>query len=120
MISDTLKRLQMDAMVASVGAVSGRKVAVFLSMNALPYFVKDTELRAPTEGNVGRLLERTGVPSFKQLFEQAVELGAATIYPFSMAMDVLTAKPEMLDAFLGELIGLTKILADDGSQVWTS
>ncbi len=39
-IADSLERLQMAAMVASVGAVSGREVMVFVSMNALSYFIK--------------------------------------------------------------------------------
>ena len=34
-VSGSLERLQMAAMVASVGAVSGQEVMVFLSMNAL-------------------------------------------------------------------------------------
>lgn len=119
-ISDTLERLQMAAMVASVGAVSGREVAVFLSMNALQYFLNRHAPRAPAEGEVGRLLESKHAPSFIDLFRNAVELGDARIYPCSMAMDVLTVVPEMLDSFLDEPMGLTKFLADAaGCQVWT-
>lgn len=119
-ISDARERLQMAAMVASVGAVNGNEVAVFLSMNALPFFLKDADSAAPAEGKVGRLLERKHAPPFKQLFAQAVELGDAKIYPCSMAMDVLGVKTEMLEPFLGEPMGLTKFLADAaGSQMWT-
>ena len=35
------EKLQMAAMMASVGAVSERPVEVFVSMNALPAFAKD-------------------------------------------------------------------------------
>lgn len=119
-ISDARERLQMAGMVAAVGAVNGSEVAVFLSMNALPFFLKDTDAAAPAEGKVGRLLERKHAPPFKQLFAQAVELGDAKIYPCSMAMDVLDVVPEMLEPFLGEPMGLTKFLTDGaGGQVWT-
>ena len=46
-VSGAHERLQMAAMLASVGAVSGNDVSVFLSMNALPYFVKGSDRRAP-------------------------------------------------------------------------
>ena len=39
--TENMEKLQMAAMVASVGAVSGNDVSVFLSMNALKYFMKD-------------------------------------------------------------------------------
>lgn len=119
-VSGSLERLQMAAMVASVGAVSGGQVTVFLSMNALPYFVKGQTASAPAEGEFGKTMKGKNVPPFKELFQKAVELGDAKIYPCSMAMDVLAAKPEDLEPFLGEPLGLTKFLSDaaDG-QVWT-
>ena len=46
-VSGAHERLQMAAMVASVGAVSGNEVSVFLSMNALPYFVTGSAAAAP-------------------------------------------------------------------------
>jgi peroxiredoxin family protein len=119
-VSGSRERLQMAAMVASVGAVSGNEVNVFLSMNALPYFVKGKSTFAPTEGEFGRVMEAKNVPPFKELFERAVELGDAKIYPCSMAMDVMGAKREDLEPYLSEPLGLTKFLSDaaDG-QVWS-
>jgi peroxiredoxin family protein len=119
-VSGSLERLQMAAMVASVGAVSGQEVMVFLSMNALPYFVKGNTSKAPHEGDMGRLMAGKKVPEFKTLFEQAVELGDARIFPCSMAMDVLGIEQEGLESYLGKATGLTKFLHDaqDG-QVWT-
>ncbi len=110
----------MAAMVASVGAVSGQEVIVFLSMNALPYFVKGHTSKAPHEGDVGKLIASKKVPEFKTLFEQAVELGDAKIFPCSMAMDVLGVEQDGLESYLQEATGLTKFLHDaqDG-QVWT-
>jgi peroxiredoxin family protein len=119
-VSGSLERIQMAAMVASVGAVSGHEVMVFLSMNALSYFVKGNTARAAHEGAMGELMASKKVPEFKTLFEQAVELGEAKIYPCSMAMDVLGIEQEALEGYLEQATGLTKFLHDaSGGQVWT-
>jgi peroxiredoxin family protein len=119
-VSGNLERLQMAAMVTSVAAVSGHETLVFVSMNALPYFIKDSSERAPVEGEMGRLILEKNVPEFKMLFEQSVELGDAKIYPCSMAMDVLGIEQGDLETYLGEATGLTKFLDDaKDSQVWT-
>ena len=119
-VSGSLERLQMAAMVASVGAVSGQEVMVFISMNALLYFVKGNTSKAPHEGDMGRLMATKKVPEFMTLFEQAVELGDARIFPCSMAMDVLGVEQDGLEGYLQKATGLTKFLHDaqDG-QVWT-
>jgi peroxiredoxin family protein len=119
-VSGSLERLQMAAMVASVAAVSGQETLVFLSMNALPYFLKGNTDKAPHEGRMGDLMAGKKVPEFRTLFEQAVEYGDAKVYPCSMAMDVLGVEREALEGFLQEATGLTKFLHDasDG-QVWT-
>jgi peroxiredoxin family protein len=119
-VSGSREKLQMAAMVASVAAVSGSDVRVFLSMNALPYFVKNAAKHADPEGVVGRLLEQKNVPPFDQLFQQAAELGDAKIYACSMAMDILGLQQEQLEPYVTETMGLTKFLdeAADG-QVWS-
>lgn len=119
-VSGSLERLQMAAMVASVGAVSGQEVMVFLSMNALSYFEKGKSRKAPHEGEMGKLMASKNVPEFKTLFEQAVELGDARIYPCSMAMDVLGIEQEGLEDYLEKATGLTKFLHDaQNGQIWT-
>jgi peroxiredoxin family protein len=119
-VSGSLERLQMAGMVASVGAVSGNEVKVFLSMNALAPFRKGAASQAPAEGEFGKLLAGKKVPPFKQLFESAVTLGDAKVYPCSMAMDVLGCDTSDLEPYLGEPMGLTKFLDDaSGEQVWT-
>jgi peroxiredoxin family protein len=119
-VSGTLERLQMAAMVASVGAVSGNEVVVFLSMNALPFFCRGATSQPPSEGEMGKLLVDKKAPPFRQLFENAVELGEAKIYPCSMAMDVLGYEQKDVEAYLGEPLGLTKFLDDArGGQVWS-
>ena len=120
LISGKREPLQMAAMVASVGAVSGHQVSVFVSMNALQYFVKGNTLKAPTDGAMGTLLDEKNAPDFMELFQQAVELGDAKIYPCSMAVDIMGLSQNNLEDFVSESLGLTKFL-DDASQgqVWT-
>ena len=117
--SGNREQLQMAAMVASVGAVSGSDVTVFLSMNALKFFVKGSNQTAPFEGEVGKLMEEKNAPEFKELFSQAVEYGDAKIFPCSMAVDILELKPDELEDFVSEPLGLTAFLgnASEG-QVW--
>jgi len=118
--TEKMEQLQMAAMVASVGAVSGNDVSVFLSMNALKYFVKENNHKAPVEGEMGNIMLAKKVPPFLELFEQAVELGDAKVYPCSMAMDMLEIKSEDLFDYVGEPMGLTKFLSDvNQGQVWS-
>ncbi len=120
LISGKREQLQMAAMVASVGAVSGNDVTVFLSMNALQYFQKGNDSKAPADGPMGTLLEEKNAPDFMELFEQAVELGDAKIFPCSMAVDIMGLSQDKLEDFVSESLGLTKFL-DDASegQIWT-
>lgn len=112
LVSGTREKLQMAGMVAAVSAVSGDTVTVFVSMNALPYFVKGKPAQAPAEGGMGELLETKNAPPFMQLFEQAVEFGGAAVHPCSMAVDVLGLPDDALLPFVGEPLGLTKFMAD--------
>lgn len=119
-LSDKREQLQMAAMIASVGAVSGNQILVFLSMNALRYFVKGSAIEAPAEGPMGELMREKKVPPFKTLFEQAVILGDARIHPCSMAMDVFGLEPENLEEYIGEAMGLTMFLDEcKGGQVFS-
>ena len=119
-VSGSLERLQMAAMIASVGAVSGNEVTVFLSMNALQHFRRGESAPPAAEGAFGKLLVQKKAPGFKQLFQSATELGDAKIHPCSMAVDVLGVKEGELEPWLGEPLGLTKFLSDaEGGQVWS-
>ena len=119
-VSGTHEKLQMAAMIASVAAATGDEVSVFFSMNALPYFVKGRAADAPPEGELGTLLKQEGVPPFKQLFQQAAELGDAKLLPCSMALDLLKMTQKDLDPELGPPTGLTRFLSDaEGGQLLT-
>jgi len=119
-VTGTREKLQMAAMFASVAAATGDEVSVFLSMNAITYFVKGRSDNAPVEGEMGELMSQKGVPPFKQLFQQAVELGDAQILPCSMAMDLLKITKEDMDSEVGQPTGLTRFLSDaEGGQLLT-
>lgn len=119
-ITGTREKLQMAAMFASVAAATGDEVSVFLSMNALPYFIKGHATDAPIEGEMGALMAQKGVPPFKQLFQQAVELGDAKLLPCSMALDLMKITKDDLDAEVGPPTGLTRFLSDaEGGQMLT-
>ena len=118
--TENMEQMQMAAMIASVGAVSGNDVSVFLSMNALKFFLKDNNHKAPVEGDMGKTMLEKNVPPFLELFQQAVELGDAKIYPCSMAMDMLEIKSGDLFDYVGEPMGLTKFISDvNQGQVWS-
>ncbi len=119
-VSGTREKLQMAAMIASVAAATGDEVTVFFSMNALTYFIKGHTKDPPAEGEFGEMLTKQGVPPFKQLFQQAAELGDAKLLPCSMAMDLLEITGDELDPEFGAATGLTKFLSSaEGGQLLT-
>ncbi|MDE2007831.1 MAG: DsrE/DsrF/DrsH-like family protein, partial [Rhodospirillales bacterium] len=106
--SGAREALQLAAMTASVAAVSGRAVTVFLSMNALPHFLRAPAPVAPAGGKAGALLAASTAPPFEQLFRQAVELGDARLYACSMAMDLFGVAEDALAPHVAGALGLTR------------
>ena len=119
--SGSREQLQMAAMMASVGSVSGTDVTVFLSMNAMTYFVHGREQEAvPNDGEMGKLMAEKNAPHFMDLFQQATDLGGAHIYPCSMAVDILGVGADQLNPMLEPPLGLTKFMSDfEGATVLT-
>ncbi len=111
-VSGSFERIQMAAMVAATAAATGTEVIVFLSMNALGYFVQGDESKPPPEGNIGRIMAEKRVPPFRELFGQAKELGGARLYACSMAMDVLGIDENQLQSCIDGPMGLTRFLSD--------
>ena len=108
------EKLQMAAMIASVGAVSDRPVQVFVSMNAILAFGKDTPADKRYQGGVfSKLLKEKHAPDALKLFQQGRELGDLKMWACSMALDIRGWEMGHLveDLFDGPL-GLTKFLSD--------
>jgi peroxiredoxin family protein len=108
------EKLQMAAMMASVGAVSERPVEVFVSMDAILAFAKDTpDDKRYHGGAFSKLLKEKRAPDAITLFRQGKELGDLKMWACSMALDVKGWETDRLveDLFDGSL-GLTKFLSD--------
>lgn len=108
------EKIHMAAMMASVAAVSNRKVQLFISMNAIYAF----ERGAPAEqryqgGAFSKLMLEKNAPDTMTLLGQGKMFGEMEVHACSMALDMLGWTTENLteDLFEGEL-GLTKFLSD--------
>ena len=83
------EKVQMAAMMASVGAVSERPVEVFVSMNAILVFAKGAPADTRYQGGTfSRLIKDKHAPDAITLFRQGKELGDLKLWACSMALDV--------------------------------
>jgi peroxiredoxin family protein len=116
------EKLQMAAMMASVGAVSERPVEVFVSMNAILAFAKDvpTDMRYQG-GPFSKLIKDKHAPDAIMLFRQGKELGDLKLWACSMALDVKGWElSELVEGLFDGALGLTKFLSDaEGGQFIT-
>ena len=108
------EKVQMAAMMASVGAVSERPVEVFVSMNAIFAFAKDADAEERYRGGAfSTLLREKHAPDALTLFRQGKELGSLKMWACSMALDVSGWEPDRLVGGLFDgALGLTKFLSD--------
>jgi peroxiredoxin family protein len=108
------EKLQMAAMMASVGAVSERPVEVFVSMNAILAFAKDLPANTRYHGGTfSKLLKEKHAPDAMTLFRQGKELGDLKLWACSMTLDVKGWEmSELVDGLFDGALGLTKFLSD--------
>ena len=108
------EKIQMAAMMASVGAVSDRPVTVFVSMNAIDAFEKDlTPARRYRGGAFSKLLIDNKAPDAVELFGQGKALGDLSMYVCSLALDLKGWQEDRLvDDLFDDVWGLTKFLSD--------
>jgi peroxiredoxin family protein len=108
------EKIQMAAMIASVGAVSERPVEVFVSMNAILAFEKGKKLDERYRGGAfSKLLKDKRAPDAVTLFGQGKELGDLKMWACSMALDVKGWEMDALeDGLFDGPMGLTKFLSD--------
>ena len=114
LVSPEHEKLQMAAMIASVGAVSERPVTLLVSMNALPCFERGL---APEKrykgGQLSDVMKDKGVPDAINLLQQGKDLGEMNVYACSMALDVLGWETDNLtEGLFDGPLGLTKFLSD--------
>ena len=108
------EKIQMAAMMASVGAVSDRAVHVFVSMNALYVFDSQATPGEKYKGGVfSDEMNEKGVPDAINLFEQGKALGDLKMYACTMALDVAGwDEDRLVDGLFDDTMGLTKFLSD--------
>ena len=108
------EKLQMAAMMASVGAVSERPVEVFVSMNAILAFAKGAPADTRYQGGAfSTLLKEKHAPDAMTLFRQGKELGDLKLWACSMTLDVKGWEmSELVDGLFDGALGLTKFLSD--------
>ena len=112
--SDEHEKLQMAAMMASVGAVSERPVEVFVSMNAIFCFTRDaTPDRLYHGAAFSKLMKDKHAPDVLMLLHQGKEFGDLKIWACSMALDVAGLEMDQLvEGLFDGPLGLTKFLSD--------
>ncbi len=108
------EKIQMAAMMASVGAVSERQVEVFVSMNAILAFAKNLPAESRYHGGFfSKLLKEKHAPDAIALFRQGKDLGGLKLWACSMALDVKGWEmTELVDGLFDGALGLTKFLSD--------
>ena len=112
--SDQHEKVQMAAMIASVAAVSDRPVQVFVSMNAILLFGKDTPADKRYQGGAfSKLLKEKNAPDALKLFDQGKELGDLKMWACSMALDIQGWEiGHLVEGLFDGALGLTKFLSD--------
>ncbi len=108
------EKLQMAAMMASVGAVSERPVEVFVSMGALAAFAADAAPAARYRGGAfSALMREKRAPDALTLLRQGRELGELKMWACSMALDLQGWEMEgLVEGLFDGALGLTKFLSD--------
>ena len=108
------EKLQMAANVASIAAVADRRVQVFVSMNAILAFAKDTPEDERYRGGVfSKLLTRKRAPNAAMLFQQGRDFGDLKIWACSMALDLQGWEMKnLVEGLFDGTLGLTKFMSD--------
>ncbi|HAQ06031.1 MAG TPA: hypothetical protein DCR24_00245 [Bacillus bacterium] len=111
LLSEDLEKLHAGSLVGSVASMTGMTVNIFVTMNALKAFRKDSfEKTDFVTGTIGKELLAKKIPLFDDLLKEGKENGELNIYGCALAMDIMDWKEEdMIDVFDG-VIGVTKFL----------
>jgi peroxiredoxin family protein len=120
-LSKDLEKLHAGSLVGSVAAMSGMKVRMFVTMNALEAFLKENvEKQNFQTGTVGAEMLNKNIPLFPDLIKEGKENGDLHLYGCSMAMDVMGWKQGDLIDLFDDVIGVSSFLGmAQGAQVIT-
>lgn len=105
--SEELEKVHAASLIASVAAMSGMEVHLFVTMNGLVPFLKSTQAEGRFRtGIVGEALRAKAQP-FAELIANGKELGTLKVYACALAMDVMNwSKADLIDVF-DDVIGVS-------------
>jgi len=109
--SEEYEKSHVASMIASIAAVSGVEVSIFVTMNAVYNYLKETvEKKNFTGGKLYEQIKEKKASMFYELFDQAKMLGGLKIYVCSMVMDILKIEKEDLLDIVDDHLGLAAFL----------
>lgn len=113
--SHELERVQAVSIISSVAAASEIPIDIFVTMDGLRPFLRDTvESKAFDGGPIAEAMltaEDVEVPLFTDQFEQAKELGDLNIYGCEMAMDMMGVDQDDFVDLFDDVLGVAGFLA---------
>ncbi len=110
-VSEEYEKSHVASMIASVAAVSGIDVSIFITGNAVYNFLKkNVEKKNFTGGKLYDLIKEKKATMFYELFDQAKMLGGLKIYVCSMVMDICGLEKDDLLDIVDDHLGLAAFL----------
>ena len=110
-VSEEYEKSHVASMIASVAAVSGVDVSIFVTGNAVFNFLKkNVEKKNFTGGKLYDLIKEKKATLFYELFDQAKMLGGLKIYVCSMVMDICGLEKDDLLDIVDDHLGLAAFL----------
>lgn len=119
LMSPDIEKIHAGALMGSVGAVSGMEVNIFITMEALKAFHKETvEKQDFKMGEIAmKLMEKNVDPYFK-LIADGKEMGELKVYGCSLVMDVMGWEKEDLLDIVDDIMGVAAFFGmAEGSQI---
>ena len=111
LVSEEYEKSHVASMIASVAAVSGIDVSIFVTGNAVYNFLKkNVEKKNFTVGKLYDLIKEKKATLFYELFDQAKMLGGLKIYVCSMVMDICGLEKDDLIDIVDDHLGLAAFL----------
>lgn len=118
--SDKFEKLQIGSIIASVAAVSGTTVKIFVTMGAMRCFEKERVERKEflNIGEMGMALLRKNAPLYPDLLSQSRLMGDTKVYACSLALDLLGKTVEEMVPLFDDVVGVATFLGvSEGAQV---
>lgn len=111
LLSGEYAKIHAAAMVTLVASSLGQPVNIFVSMEALPAFHKDSsERNAIGKGPIGRIIAETASPDYLGLFKEAKDMGEVHLYACSLVIDLKHWDLNQLVPIFDDMMGIAGFL----------